>query len=104
MLHMQHITIHIQYKFEASHFSKPLFPLQPDTLIAYLTCPDRGNQVSVVPEHIEDLQDPPGVAKDGNTGVGDGQVKGEIVRGLQRRTLLVQDEDHDTVAEPRHPT
>lgn len=101
---MQHITIHIQNKFEASQFSKQLFPLQLDILIAYLACPDGVNQVSAVPEHIEDLQDPPGVAKDGNTGVGDGQVKGQIVRGLQRRTLLVQDEDHDTVAEPRHPT
>lgn len=40
----------------------------------YLAGPDPGDQIPVIPENVEYLQDPSGVAKHGDAGIRDGQV------------------------------
>lgn len=53
----------------------------------YLAGPDGGDEVAAVLEDIEDLYDASGVAKHGDAGVRHGQVKGQVVGGLQRGLL-----------------
>lgn len=69
----------------------------------YLAGPDGRDEVSAVLEHIEDLYDASRVAKHGDAGVGHGQVKGQVVCGLQRCLLPEQDEEHNAVPEPGQP-
>lgn len=69
----------------------------------YLAGPDRGDEIATVLEDVEDLDDASGVAEDGDAGVGDGEVKGQVVGGLQGGSLSVQDEEDDAVSEPRQP-
>lgn len=68
-----------------------------------LAGPDGGDEVSAVLEDIEDLYDASGVAEHGDAGVGHGQVKGQVVGGLQRCLLPEQDEEHNAVPEPGQP-
>ncbi len=70
----------------------------------YLAGPDGGDEVAAVLEDIEDLDDASRVAEDGDAGVGDGQVKGQVVCGLQGGSLSVQNEEDDAVPKPGQPT
>ena len=69
-------------------------------MCSYLACPNGGDQIAVVLKNVEDLDDPAGVAEYRDASVRDGQVKGQIVGGLQGRALLDQNEEYNTVAEP----
>ena len=70
---------------------------------SYLAGPDGGDQVAVVFEDVEDLDDPTGVPEHGDAGVGEGQVQGEVVGGLERGALLEQHKQNDGVPEPGQP-
>lgn len=69
----------------------------------YLAGPDGGDEVSAVLEDVEDLDDASGVAKDRDTGIRNGQVKGQVVCGLQRGSLSIQHEQDDAVSKPGQP-
>lgn len=69
-----------------------------------LAGPERGDEVAAVLEDIKDLYDASGVAKHGDAGVRHGQVKGQVVGGLQCGLLPEQDEEHNAVPEPGEPT
>lgn len=69
----------------------------------YLAGPDGGDEVAAVLEDIEDLYDASGVAKHGDAGIGHGQVKGQVVGGLQSGLLPEQNEEHNAVPKPGQP-
>ena len=69
----------------------------------YLAGPDGGDDVAAVLEDVEDLNDASGVAEHRDAGVGDGQVKGQVVGGLQGGSLSVKDEEDDAVSKPGQP-
>lgn len=70
----------------------------------YLAGPDGGDEVAAVLEDIKDLYDASGVAKHGDAGVRHGQVKGQVVGGLQCGLLPEQDEENNAVPKPGQPT
>lgn len=69
----------------------------------HLTRPDGRDDEAVVLEDVEDLDDASGVSKDGDAGVGHGEVKGQVVGGLQGRPLSVEDEQNHRVPQPGQP-
>lgn len=71
--------------------------------VCYLAGPDPGDQIAVISEDVKYLQDPSGVSEHGDAGVGDGQIQSEQIWRLERGPLAVQDEDHQSVAEPGEP-
>lgn len=50
----------------------------------YPACPDGGDQVATVLEHIEDLNDSSGISKHRDTGIRYSKIEGQVVCGLQR--------------------
>lgn len=86
----------------------PFFPFSPTFIIQhtllYLAGPHWGDEVSVILKHIEDLEDSAGISEHWDAGVRYGQIKSEVICGLQSRPLLKQDKDHYTVSKPWQPT
>lgn len=70
----------------------------------YLAGPDGGDEIVTVLEDVEDLDDASGVSEHRDARIRHGQVKGQVVSGLQGGSLSVQDEEHDAVPEPGQPT
>lgn len=70
----------------------------------YLAGPDGGDEIVAVLEDVEDLDDASGVSEHRDARIRYGQVKGQVVSGLQGGSLSVQDEEHDAVPEPGQPT
>lgn len=85
-----------------------LFPFSPTLIIQhtllYLAGPHWGDEVSIILKHIEDLSDAAGISEHWDAGVWYGQVKSEVICGLQSHPLLEQHKDHYTVSKPWHPT
>ena len=75
----------------------------PGGMRTHLTRPEPGDEESIVPEDIENLQDASGVAKHGDAGVRDGQVQSEEVCGQEGRPLSIQHKDHHAVPQPGQP-
>lgn len=74
------------------------------TTCEYLAGPNGGYEVAAVLENVEDLYDASRVAKNRNTGIRNGQVEGQVVSGLKRSSLSVENEEDDAVSKPGSPS